>query len=122
MILNGEKVNAGRCHSCRSPFHYTCLYEKKLDGQCSEVYCSMCYRNVVVQAQDASVTFDELLKYKTCSRPERGAINIAMDCKKFVDNFIHQSKLTMTVDQFYAWEKEKDAFYSKKPKENERIN
>ena len=122
MIFDGEKVNAGRCHSCKSPCHYTCLYEKKLDGLGSEVYCTKCYRNVVVQAQDASVTFDELLKSKTGSRPERRAINIAIDCKKFVDNFILQSKLTMTVDEFYAWEKEKDAFYSKNPKKNKRID
>ena len=29
MILDGEKVNTGRCHICKSPCHYTCLYEKK---------------------------------------------------------------------------------------------
>ena len=75
MILDGEKVNAGRCHSCKSPCHYTCLYEKKLDGHDSEVYCTKCYQNVVVQAKDASVTFAELLKSKPGLRQEKRAIH-----------------------------------------------
>ena len=119
MIFDGEKQNAGRCENCKSPCHFTCLYEKKMDGQGSLVYCTKCYRIVVVQAQDASVTFDELLKTTTDSRMERRAINIAKDCKKFVDNFIHQAMLKMTVDQYYAWVKQKDGFYNKKPKKNQ---
>jgi hypothetical protein len=28
MILEGERVNADRCHNCQNPCHYTCLHEK----------------------------------------------------------------------------------------------
>ena len=73
MIFDGEKVNAGRCHSCNSLCYHTCLYEKKLDGHGSEVYCTKCYQNKVVQAKDASVTFAELLKSKPGLPNERRA-------------------------------------------------
>ena len=95
---------------------HVCMRKNWMTSHDSEVYCTKCYQNEVVQAKDVSVTFAELLKSTLALHPERRAISIATDCKKFVDNFILQSNLTMTVDKFYAWEKEKELLYSKKPK------
>ena len=85
------------------------------------MYCTKCYQNEVVQAKDASVTFAELLKSTAAVRPERRAISIVTDCKKFVDNFIHQCKMTRTIDQYYAWEKENKLRYNKSQKRKSQM-
>ena len=116
MIMEGDSVNACKCHSCSRPCHYTCIYEKTTEGKESEFFCSKCYQKEVVHAKDASVLFADLLKSATDHRPKRIAISIANDCKKFVNNFIRESTLSMMVDEFYAWDKEKRLSFKKKKK------
>ena len=116
MILDEEKVNTGRCHSCKSPCHYTCLYEKKIDGHNSELYRTKCYQSEVVQAKDASVTFAELLKSKPNSRQEKRAISIATDCKKICGQLHSSIKADNDSQQVLCLGKEKELLYSKKSK------
>lgn len=70
MVFEGETANAMLCHSCQNPYHYTCLYERKM-GDLTDVYCTKCYRTEVGQATNALVTFEQLLQSTTLTQKER---------------------------------------------------
>ena len=72
-------------------------------GDVSEVYCIRCYQTDVVQALDASVTFEELLQSKADGPSQTRGISIAGDCKKFVNNFLHECKMKMSIDEYNEW-------------------
>ena len=62
---------------------------------------------------DASVIFEELLQSKAHGHAETRGISIAGDCKKFVNNFLRECEMQMSVDKYYEW-LETNGKYSKR--------
>jgi hypothetical protein len=113
VVLDGKTANGEKCHVCQQACHYTCLYKRQTEEKI-EVYCTRCFRKDVVQVEDASVTFEELLCSNKTRRGKAKTIPIAGDCKKFVDNYLREHRMEMTSGQYLLWIDEKNRYLKKK--------
>ena len=57
IVVDGKKANATGCESCRRVCHNACLFQWK-----NKVYCIQCYKTMVAEDYNSTITFEEIFE------------------------------------------------------------
>jgi hypothetical protein len=112
VIVEGKGYNGGICCKCVRTFHNTCLYVHE-----GATYCITCFKMHVVSHCSTETLFADVLSQQDDSNSSAGrGLNLnANDLVKFVDKFLQEQNLPMTLKRFYKWCKKTRHFLNNHP-------
>ena len=118
IVLQGKDYNGTVCCKCAQTFHYVCLFQ--FEG---EVYCLSCYKENVVSQCCTETLFEDLLQSEKMEKSASTAPkHTASELVKFVDNFLKEHGLDMSMKEYLKWRKEGQLYARKKPGNNKHRN
>ena len=112
VFVKGKDYNGGICCKCEGLFHNTCLYVHE-----SATYCFPCYNQYVVSQCSTETLFADMLSEldDSNSSAQRGLQHNASDLVKFVDKFLHEQNLPLTLKEFCGWREKSREFLNNHP-------
>jgi len=112
VIVTGKEYNGGVCCKCEELFHNTCLYVHE-----RATYCFTCFKQYVVSQCSTETLFADVLSQldNKNSSAGRGLQHNAKDLVKFVDKFLQEQNMSMTLKGFCDWRDKSKEFINNHP-------
>ena len=112
VIVQGKDYNGSICCKCEGLFHNTCLYVHE-----RATYCFTCFKQYVVSQCSTETLFADVLSQldNKNSSAGRGLQHNAKDLVKFVDKFLQEQNMSMTLKGFCDWRDQSREFLNNHP-------